>query len=91
MPVSSTFAVFEPRREKGLGREKTVWIFADPDAFEEGLCKEVVTAVADGKGVVKISKSGGTVVGAEQMKIMVELAAKRWDVVVNEIEEAGST
>lgn len=90
-PVASSFAVFEPAREKGLGREEGVWVLADADAFEEGLCKEVVTVVCDGGRVVKVSKSGGVVVGGDEMKEIVRLAEKRWQEVVIAIQKAGGS
>lgn len=87
-PVASSFAVFEPRREKGLGLEESVWVLADADAFEEGLCKEVVTVVSDRKNIVKILKSGGMVVGGEEMKKIVQLAEQRWQEVIAAIKKA---
>lgn len=89
--MASSFAVFEPAREKGLGREEGVWVLADADAFEEGLCKEVVTVVCDGGRVVKVSKSGGVVVGGDEMKEIVRLAEKRWQEVVIAIQKAGGS
>ena len=81
MPVASTFAVFEPAREKGVRVDAKCFILADPDAFEESVCKEQVTVVvdgSDGEGVIKrLEKSGGTVVD-EQMGMIVQAAMKRW-------------
>jgi exosome complex component RRP43 len=80
-PVAASFAVFEPGREKGVKEEKT-WILADPDTFEEGLCRETVTIVLDfdeGDAKVKrVEKNGGGVVGRELMKDIMTLAQARW-------------
>jgi exosome complex component RRP43 len=90
-PVASSFAVFEPRREKGLGREESVWVLADADAFEEGLCKETVTVVCDREKIVKTLKSGGMVVGGEEMKKIVQLAEQRWQEVIAAIQKGGNS
>jgi exosome complex component RRP43 len=90
-PVVSTLAVFEPKREKGLGRETAVWVLADPNAFEEGLCKEMVTVVWDGKRVSKLLKSGGVAVGPEEMKSIVQFGARRWLEIQTTIQSASPT
>ncbi|KAF2848785.1 hypothetical protein T440DRAFT_453695 [Plenodomus tracheiphilus IPT5] len=85
-PVPCSFAVFEGRRERADGEEGVRdWVLSDPDAFEEGVCKEVVCVVVDGgeggKGDVvirRVEKSGGGVVGREEMRGLVERAGKRW-------------
>ncbi|KAF2418998.1 exoribonuclease family protein [Tothia fuscella] len=89
-PVASTFVVFEPGREKGVQEQRT-WILADPDSFEEGLCRESVTVVVDyveGVGRVRrIEKGGGVVVGRDELGYMTKLALGRWsqwDVVLQE-------
>jgi exosome complex component RRP43 len=65
---------------------------ADPDGFEEGLCKERVTIVVDradtGFTVRRIEKSGGTVLGKGEMKNIVELAEARWKEVRDAIGKA---
>jgi exosome complex component RRP43 len=80
-PVASSFVVFEPGREKGVKEERT-WVLADPDTFEEGLCREAVTVVIDyddGDAKVKrIEKSGGSIAGREVMREVVTLAQTRW-------------
>lgn len=86
----SSFAVFEARREKGLGIENGVWVLADPDGFEEGICKEAVSVLWTGSKAVKILKSGGTVVGAAEMREIAGLAEKRWRVVVAAIQKASN-
>ncbi|MCJ1363765.1 hypothetical protein MMC16_002874 [Acarospora aff. strigata] len=83
MPIASTFSVFEARQQgAGKRKERRAWILADPDTFEEGLCKETVTAVVDQTpntlSIVKIEKNGGGVVGLKEMKEVVELSGQRW-------------
>lgn len=78
LPIAVTSLVF---RAKEQGRDKKHWILVDPDTFEEGLCDETVTVVLDCNKKTKIlgiSKSGGTIVGIEEMKEIVGLAEKRW-------------
>ena len=81
-PVAASFAVFEPGKMKGSKNEKETWILADPDGFEEGLCRERVTVVVDRVDnefrVRRIEKSGGIVLGKEEMKNIVELTEVRW-------------
>jgi exosome complex component RRP43 len=81
MPIAVTSLVFKAK-EQEQGRDKKHWILVDPDTFEEGLCDETVTVVVDcGSGKTKllgISKSGGTVVGKQEMREIVGMAEKRW-------------
>ncbi|KAF2131054.1 exoribonuclease family protein [Dothidotthia symphoricarpi CBS 119687] len=88
LPVPSTFAVFEGRKEDG--GEEVDWVLSDPDAFEEGVCQEnvcVVVDCAEGKKGTKdavlrrVEKSGGGVVEREAMKGLVKRAIDRWGVV----------
>lgn len=79
LPIAITSLVF---RAKEQGQDRKHWILMDPDTFEEGLCEESVTVVLDCSSkktkILGISKSGGTIVGIEQMKEIVGLAEKRW-------------
>lgn len=81
MPLAVTALVFKSK-EQARGGEKKYWILVDPDTFEEGLCDESVTVVVDCSSsttkVLSISKSGGTIVGREEMREIVDLAATRW-------------
>ncbi|KAF2149502.1 ribosomal protein S5 domain 2-like protein [Myriangium duriaei CBS 260.36] len=76
-PMAVSFAAFESgsriRGEKGKG-----WILADPDGFEEGVCRESVTVTVDGGMVVRVEKSGGAVVGVEEMRDLIGEAERRW-------------
>lgn len=77
LPVPATFAVFEGKSEEG---DTVQWTLSDPDAFEEAVCGESVCMVVDegGKVVRRIEKSGGGVVGREEMKQLVRRAGERW-------------
>ncbi|OAL51133.1 exoribonuclease family protein [Pyrenochaeta sp. DS3sAY3a] len=90
LPVSSSFAVFEGLRGEEGEDASVEWVLSDPDAFEEGVCRETVTVVVDGsfggkgaKDVVvrRIEKSGGAVVDREVMRALVERAIERWELV----------
>ncbi|MCJ1319555.1 hypothetical protein MMC15_004891 [Xylographa vitiligo] len=79
-PVVGTFGVFEGEGARGGGEGgEGPWILADPDDFEEGLCKETVTIVVDGEGgrVLRVEKAGGGVVGVGEMRGCVELVRGR--------------
>ncbi|KAI1365398.1 exosome complex exonuclease RRP43 [Xylaria arbuscula] len=76
-------------RNTGGGDKGAFWILVDPDRFEESLCDENVTVVVDCSGeegeedtadtkILGISKSGGTVVGAEVLRRFVGVAEDRW-------------
>jgi exosome complex component RRP43 len=84
LPVPATFAVFEGNSEEG----QVEWVLSDPDAFEEGVCREGVTVVVDegGKVVRRVEKSGGGVVGREGMKAIVKRAGERWKEVDRALE-----
>lgn len=75
LPIASTYAVFAEKNGK-------FWTLADPDTFEEGLCDETVTMTVDcsaGKtAMLGISKSGGTMIGKEEMRSISQLASARW-------------
>jgi len=82
LPVASTFVVFEGRREEGQQGIGDKWVLSDADGFEEGVCAETVCVVVEGAGkdgvVARVEKSGGGVIGREEMKELVERAKKRW-------------
>jgi exosome complex component RRP43 len=82
LPIAVTALVFRAK-EQLQGRDKKHWILMDPDTFEEGLCDETVTVVVDCGGenttLSGISKSGGAIVGKDQMTEIVGLAERRWN------------
>ncbi|KAF2770339.1 ribosomal protein S5 domain 2-like protein [Teratosphaeria nubilosa] len=68
MPVPCTFAVFSTGSPLKKRDETETWIIADPDAFEEDLCKEALTTVISGGSIgngdiMRIEKNGGTAIG----------------------------
>lgn len=81
LPIAVTMLVFRAK-EQEHGRDKQHWILVDPDTFEEGLCDESVTIVVDSVArktkILGLSKSGGTIVGKDEMKVLVDLAEQRW-------------
>ncbi|KNG50135.1 exoribonuclease family protein [Stemphylium lycopersici] len=88
LPVPSTFAVFEGRREDE--DEEADWVLSDPDAFEEGVCRETVSVVVDCQGgkkgtkdlvIRRVEKSGGAVVGKELMAGLIKRSIDRWGAV----------
>jgi exosome complex component RRP43 len=79
LPIAVTSLVFKAK-EKGQAKDKRYWILVDPDTFEEALCEESITIVVDCTDktrILGISKSGGTVVGRDEMKDIVALAERR--------------
>ncbi|KAI0546982.1 exosome complex exonuclease RRP43 [Xylaria curta] len=91
LPIACTAAIFTAKdRLKQSQSRKTgsemgsFWILVDPDRFEESLCDETVTVVVDRSGgdddtkILGISKSGGTIVGAEVIRRFVKVAEDRW-------------
>lgn len=82
LPIAVTTVVFRAK-EQVQGGDKKHWILVDPDTFEEGLCDETVTVVVDCGNRKKtkllgISKSGGMLIGRDEMSELVSLAEKRW-------------
>ncbi|KAL8655793.1 MAG: hypothetical protein Q9226_002904 [Calogaya cf. arnoldii] len=73
---------------EGEGKSEKKWILCDTDGFEQGCCEEEVTVVVrekqqahrQGMEVIKIEKSGGGVVGRQEMREVVALAEERWKV-----------
>jgi exosome complex component RRP43 len=79
LPIAVTVLVFRAN-EKSQGKDKRYWILVDPDNFEETLCDESITMVVDCTNKTKLlgmSKSGGTVIGRDQMKDIVAMAEQR--------------
>lgn len=81
LPIAVTALVFRAKEQAQAG-DNNYWILVDPDTFEEGLCDESVTVVVDCEGgktkMLGVSKAGGTFVGREEMKQIVDLAERRW-------------
>ena len=83
-PVPLSFSVFRSNKlEEGSTSRKTEQVLCDPDAFEEGCCREqgCVTVDLDKTCkvvVLKIEKNGGGSVGKSGMRELVERAEERW-------------
>lgn len=92
LPVASTFAVFSTTSPQRRREESENWILADPDAFEEELCNEMVTVVTTSEtngngGILRIEKNGGGCVGRNAMREAVAGAEARraeWQSVLNQ-------
>ncbi|KAI9863145.1 MAG: hypothetical protein M1813_003965 [Trichoglossum hirsutum] len=93
LPVASTFAVYSTKqggRDDGDGGGNVLrkWVLADPDAFEEGLCRESVTVVVDcsegesraAATIITLEKQGGGAVGEVEMKEVIKMSTERWGV-----------
>lgn len=77
-PSTTTFAVFSTQSPLKQRAEAESWTLADPDGFEEDVCKEAVTVVVDGDKVLNIEKHGGAHIGRDAMNECVAVASKRW-------------
>ena len=82
-------AVAVPDADENGGLKQTLqqperWILADPDGFEESLCRERVYMMVDvdeksGKTrILGMEKNGGLSVGREELRKLVEVSAQRW-------------
>lgn len=83
LPIASTFAVFSTASPLKQRSEAENWALADPDGFEEDVCKESLTVVVLPKqgghsGVLRLEKSGGVVIGQALMEQCVRMAESRW-------------
>lgn len=76
MPIS--FAVFSTASPLKQRDEAESWILADPDGFEEDVCREVLTVVVDQGMLLKVEKCGGSRVGRDDVRKCVELALGQW-------------
>ncbi|KAI9809262.1 MAG: hypothetical protein M1825_002553 [Sarcosagium campestre] len=110
LPIASTFVAFaKAQTAKQVvvdGRQEGMqaWILADPDDFEEALCRESVTIVVDCSGMdddddartqppprlLRLEKGGGSVIDARQVKELVGLAVLRWEQWRDLLRPAGS-
>ncbi|KXL51428.1 hypothetical protein M433DRAFT_386769 [Acidomyces richmondensis BFW] len=82
LPIISSFAFFSTSSPIRKADEAEDWILADPDAFEESVCRETlaVTLSSEPSGEVRIlrlEKSGGPGIGREMMEKCVRLSAER--------------
>ncbi|EON68753.1 hypothetical protein W97_08011 [Coniosporium apollinis CBS 100218] len=96
-PVAATVGVFAPGRRGVVGGEKEEesWMLVDLDAFEEGLCREVVTVVVDCSGggngrIHRVEKNGGGAVGMGRMRHVVRSGEESWRNWAEVLGELGS-
>lgn len=70
------------KQVKTLQNGGKAWLLADPDDFETPLCRESVTITVDASEgrtkVLRIEKSGGAVLGVEDVKSLIPAAVSRW-------------
>ena len=96
-PVPLSFSVFRSDKlEEGGGTgHKVEQLLCDPDAFEEGCCREQGCVVVDldqdgGVVVIKVEKNGGATLCGRGLRELVEKAGERWkewqQVLVAEVE-----
>ncbi|KIX09138.1 uncharacterized protein Z518_00216 [Rhinocladiella mackenziei CBS 650.93] len=90
MPVPSSFGVFVPEKrllpdnQNGGQGDDQYWILMDTDGWEEESCREtgcVTVDVEDDSGaisILRIEKSGGSIVGADQIMEITNFAERRW-------------
>lgn len=70
---------------KQASRQPERWILADPDGFEENLCRERVYLMVDrdeknGKTkILGMEKNGGLSVGREDLRKLVDISTQRWE------------
>ena len=92
LPVPLTVGMFSREDQEGFatdvaervkkeeGRQK--WCLVDMDGFEEGCIRETACVVVKGEGrgaeIVRIEKSGGGLIGRDEMRELVGAAGRRW-------------
>lgn len=77
-PMTTSFAVFStasPLKQRSVAAS---WTLADPDGFEEDICREALTVVVDQGKVLKIEKHGGPRLGRDEIKTCARLAVDQW-------------
>ena len=82
LPMVSTFAVFTTVSPLKLSTDPQNWILADPDAFEEDICDEIVSVVLQPRGeggqiISRLEKSGGVHIDRHTMRTCLQLAGAR--------------
>lgn len=82
LPIACTAAVLNEREAEIAGQSK-FFVLADPDRLEESLCDESITVVVDrttGETRIRgISKSGGRVLGPQNIREIARMAENRWE------------
>ena len=85
LPIPLTVGVFSQDRREGVegeGKDRQKWLLVDMDGFEEGCVRETVCLVVKGEGdgaeIVRLEKSGGGMIGRQEIGGLVEMAGRRW-------------
>lgn len=83
LPIVSTFAIFTTASPLKLSTNPQNWILADPDAFEEELCNEVMSVVIQPSGehgrlISRLESSGGASIDRQTMYTCLQLAEARF-------------
>lgn len=85
LPIPLTVGVFSQNRGEGIegeGKGQEKWLLVDMDGFEEGSVRETVCLVVKGEGdgaeIVRLEKSGGGMIGRQEISGLVEMAGRRW-------------
>ena len=82
-PTTASFAVFSTASPLKEHSEAEIWVLADPDDFEEEICREFLTVVVDGGSVLKVEKHGGPGLGKDQVRRCAQLALRQYQVKSN--------
>ena len=79
LPVPLSFAIFQPSTKPREERKEKV-VLVDPDDFEEGCCEEEGAVIVDeaGSKIWRIESAGGSELGIQGVRNMVERCAERW-------------
>jgi exosome complex component RRP43 len=82
VPSLSTFAVYTTASPLRKPENAQSWVLADPDAFEEDMCDEMLTIAlknssSGGTQLLKVEKSGGSFIGKPTMRVCFEEAARQ--------------
>lgn len=92
LPVACTAVVLTEREKEGVAAASQMgktWLLVDPDREEEKLCDESVTVVVDRSGgetrIRGMEKVGGRVMGPKEMREIVGVAERRWEVFSKEL------
>lgn len=96
MPICCTWGVFvagktqigmqsgeqQDAQVKTLKDGSKAWLLADPDDFEDPLCRETITLTVDASTgttkMLRVEKSGGGVLAVQDVKQLIGPATERW-------------
>lgn len=82
LPMASTFAVFSTASPLKGRAGSQHWVLVDPDSFEEDTCEEMLAIASTHENgastLLRLEKTGGTVVGYELIAECLRLAEERF-------------